>query len=267
MKTDLKRRLHSILSQAAEGDYLSRTFDVFLMGLISVNVLAVVFETVPGLPAQVRSAFRILEIFSVAVFTVEYASRLWTCTLDERFKNAIWGRIRFALAPLMLIDLLAILPFYLPMLIPCDLRFVRAIRLLRLVRLVKMGRYSRSLKLLGRVLANKKEEIFVTLFVGAIFLVVASSAVYLIERDVQPESFSSIPAAMWWGVTALTPVGSGGMAPMTTAGKLIGGVIAVLGIGMFALPAGILGSGFVEEIRKPGRKRLVCPHCGKEIAR
>jgi len=267
MKTNVKRRLYEILNEPAEGDGLSRAFDIFLMALISINVLAVVFETVQGLPAQVRSALRILEVVSVGVFTAEYLSRLWTCTIDDRFKKAVWGRIRFALAPLMLIDLVAILPFYLPMLIACDLRFVRAIRLLRLSRLAKMGRYSRSLKVLGRVVVNKKEEILITLFVGAIFLVIASGAVYLIERDVQPDSFSSIPAAMWWGVTALTPLGSGGMAPETSAGKLIGGIIAVLGIGMFALPAGILGSGFVEEIQKSREESLTCPHCGKKIAR
>jgi voltage-gated potassium channel len=185
--------------------------------------------------------------------------------LDERFKNPVFGRLRYVLTPLALVDLIAILPFYLPMVMRVDLRFVRVVRLLRMFRLVKIGRYSRSFKLLGRVIKNKKEDILITLFAGAVILVVASSAMYLVERNVQPDSFSSIPAAMWWGVITLTTVGYGDVTPVTTIGKIIGGIIAVLGIGMFALPAGILGSGFVEEVEKMRSKRVKCPHCGKHL--
>lgn len=261
----VRRKLYEMLSEPADGDRVSRGVDIFLMALISLNVFAVVIETVQGLPTQLRSVLRVIEVGSVAIFTVEYLSRVLVCTLDRRFRHPLWGRLLFALTPLALVDLLAILPFYLPMLIHLDLRFLRAVRLVRLFRLVKMGRYSRSLKLLGRVVSNAKAEIFITLFVGAIILVLSSSAVYLAEREAQPDRFPNIPASMWWGVVTLTTVGYGDMAPVTTMGRIIGSMIAILGVGMFALPAGILASGFVEEMSKLREKRMVCPHCGKNF--
>jgi voltage-gated potassium channel len=140
------------------------------------------------------------------------------------------------------------------MIIHFDLRFVRVLRLLRLSRLIKLGRYSDSLKTLGNVFKGKKEELLITAFALAILLILASSLMYFAENEVQPQAFSSIPAAMWWGIATLTTVGYGDIYPVTTLGKLMGSVIAVLGIGMFALPAGILSSGFAEKIKKAERR-------------
>ena len=162
-------------------------------------------------------------------------------------------------------DLIAILPFYLPMIMLIDLRFVRVLRLFRLLRVFKLGRYSESLRTLANVLKRKKEELFITIFVVMILLIIASSLMYFIENEAQPEIFSSIPSAMWWGVATLTTVGYGDAYPVTPVGKLLGAVIALLGIGMFALPTGILGSGFVEEMQRKREKRKICPNCGKEI--
>ncbi|MCI0486018.1 MAG: ion transporter, partial [Blastocatellia bacterium] len=190
---------------------------------------------------------------------------LWSCTTDKSFERPIAGRIRFALTPLALIDLVAILPFYLPMIFALDLRFVRILRLFRVLRLFKMARYSESLKTLGNVLKLKKEELVVSLLVLSILLVFASSLIYYAENESQPEVFSSIPAAMWWGIATLTTVGYGDIYPVTPAGKILGAIIAVLGIGMFALPAGVLASGFAEEIQKRRREKNLCPHCGNDI--
>ena len=164
-----------------------------------------------------------------------------------------------------LVDLAAILPFYLPLFIKLDLRFVRALRLLRLFRIFKMGRYSSALQMLGRVVRAKKEEIFITALVLIMLLVVASGLMYYIEKDAQPKQFSSIPSAMWWGVATLTTVGYGDVYPVTAAGKILSAVIAILGIGLFALPTGILASGFIEELHKKETGKIICPHCGKEI--
>jgi len=174
------------------------------------------------------------------------------------------GRFRFALSAMPMIDLLAVLPFYLPFL-GLDLRFMRAVRLFRLFRVAKLARYSEALRTFCRVLGAKKEELGVTLFTLFLLLLLASCLAYYAERDAQPEAFSSIPAAMWWGVCTLTTVGYGDVCPVTALGKGIAAVIAVLGIGMFALPAGILGSGFVEEIQKRKKCLQRCPHCGWEI--
>lgn len=268
----VKRRLFEILEVASAGDLQSRAFDVFIITLIILNVIAVILETVESLYLQFMLFFAIFELFSVAIFTIEYILRLWTCTIDNKFKSSssrfinIKGRIRFAATPLAIVDLLAILPFFLPMIIPYDLRFARALRLFRLFRLLKMARYSNALKTLGNVFKEKKEELFITLFSVLIILIFASSLMYFIESEAQPEAFGSIPLAMWWGVVTLTTVGFGDVYPITPLGRFLGAIVALLGIGLFALPAGILASGFADEIRSSRERRIrVCPHCGKDI--
>jgi len=220
-------------------------------------------ETVDTIAASYSSFFHIFEIVSIVVFTVEYLIRFWICTADQRYRHPVFGRVRYIVTPMAVVDLLAILPFYLPLLIPFDLRFSRALRLMRLFRVFKFGRYTSALHILGRVLRNKKAELYICIFTIMILLIVASSIMYFVERQAQPEQFSSIPATMWWGVATLTTVGYGDVYPVTVFGKLIGALIAVLGIGMFALPAGILASGFAEEFLRDERKK--CPHCGRAI--
>jgi voltage-gated potassium channel len=266
VKQRVKQRLFRILEIAESGDTPSRVFDIFIMTLISLNVVAVILATVKVLEVRYSAVFRSFEVFSVAVFTIEYTLRLWTSTSSQKYKHPVIGRFRFATTPLALVDLIAILPFYLPMFIPFDLRFVRALRLVRLFRLFKMGRYSKSLRILGEVLRAKKEELVITVFVVFILLVVASSLMYYVETEAQPESFSSIPSAMWWGVCTLTTVGYGDVSPITPLGKFLGSVIALLGIGVFALPAGILASGLVETIEDRRQRFKTCPHCGKKLA-
>ena len=246
----IKERLYEILEVAAVGDIPSKLFDIFIMALITLNVIAVILATVERFDSQYQYYFRIFEIFSVTIFTIEYLLRLWTCTINKNFRNSITGRIRYMLTPLAIIDLLAILPFYLPMIIPLDLRFIRAVRLFRLFRLFKMGRYSKAVFILKKVLKEKKEELVLIIFVIFLLLIIFSSLMYFIEKEAQPEAFSNIPEAMWWGIITLTTVGYGDVYPITPLGKILGALIAFLGIGMFALPAGILGSGLVEIVRK-----------------
>jgi len=260
----VKRRVYEILERAAPDDRTSKAVDIGIMILILLNVAAVTLETVQGLYRRYSSFFWAFEALSVGVFTLEYILRLWSCTTEVRFSRPVAGRLRFATTPLAVVDLLAVLPFYLPMLLPLDLRFIRAIRLFRLFRLFKLGRYSESLRLLGVVLRARKEELIMTVFTISVLLIISSSLMYFVENEAQPQAFSSIPEAMWWGIVTLTTVGYGDVYPVTPLGKVLGAVIALLGIGMFALPAGILGSGFIEEVqRRKGRR--TCPHCGREI--
>lgn len=211
------------------------------------------------------AGLRYFEVFSVAVFTVEYLARLWVCTLDPRYGGAVRGRLRYARTPLAVIDLLAILPFYLPFFVAMDLRYLRALRLFRLFRILKMARYSVSLAIMARVVVRSREELLSTLFSAAVLLVIAASLMYHVEHDAQPGLFTSIPASMWWGVATLTTVGYGDMYPITPLGKLLAAMMAVVAVGAFALPAGILSSGFMEEIQALRRARQGtrhCPHCG-----
>jgi voltage-gated potassium channel len=165
----------------------------------------------------------------------------------------------------LLVDILAILPFYAGLAFPgaafADLRFIRALRLLRIVRLLKLGRYSSSIRTLGAVLRAKKNELTVSALAMLLVLVLASAFLFYAENEAQPEMFASIPSAMWWVASTVTTLGCD-VAPVTPAGKLLGVAIALLGIGLFALPAGILGSGFVEAARRT-RHQAICPHCGK----
>jgi voltage-gated potassium channel len=265
MNKKIRRHVFEILEVSKAGNLPSKIFDIFIITLISLNILAVIMETVESLMFRWGKFFEIFEIISVVIFTVEYLLRLWSCTSDRQYSKRIRGRIRFAFTPLAIIDLIAILPFYLPMLIGVDLRFVRALRLFRIFRVFKFGRYSQSLRSMANVLRAKKEELIITGFTIFIMLIVVSSLMYYFEHEAQPEAFSSIPAAMWWGVASLTTVGYGDIYPVTAVGKFLAGVIAVLGIGLFALPAGIIASGFIEEFQKKRGKQTICPHCGKVI--
>jgi len=228
-----------------------------------LNVLALVLETVQEIQQAIPGTLYAFEAFSVAVFTVEYVLRLWSVTAAEKYRRPVVGRLRFALTPLALVDFLAVLPFYVPG-TGLDLRVVRILRLFRLFRVAKLGRYSKALSTFGRVAIAKRAELLTTFSILLMLLILASSLMYYAENEAQPDKFSSIPAAMWWGVATLTTIGYGDIYPVTGIGKLLAGAVAVLGIGMFALPTGILGAAFVEEIQGAEKRPAVCPHCGKE---
>lgn len=260
----MKALLISVFFSVDPENRPSRFFNIGMLILISLNVIAVILATVNSIYLRHKVFFDAFEVFSVIVFTIEYVLRLWLCTSQRGFEPSVSGRIKFALQPLQLIDLIAILPFFLPV-VGLDLRFVRAVRLFRLFRLFKIGRYSQSLRTISNVLKSKKEELWITVFTGFILLIFASSLMYIVENNAQPDKFKSIPDAMWWGAATLTTVGYGDIYPVTILGKILGSIIAMLGIGLFALPAGIVASGFASEIQKNKREKKICPHCGKEI--
>ncbi|MEZ5966093.1 MAG: potassium channel family protein [Planctomycetota bacterium] len=249
----LRRRVHRLLEVAADGDRLSRAVDLGLVLLILANVTAVVLDSVPRIHARYGDAFGAFETFSLVVFGLEYALRLWSCPENPRFADPVRGRLRCARQPMMLIDLLSVLPGLLTMQ-ALDLRMLRAVRLLRLLRLLKLTRYSSSLQTFGRILRSKAPELVSTLVVMLLLLVMASSLMFVLENDANP-AFDSIPTAMWWGIATFTTVGYGDITPITPAGRLLGGMVAILGIAMFAIPAGVLGAAFVEEQqRRRGRR-------------
>jgi voltage-gated potassium channel len=257
-------RVYELLDVAAPGDRLGRAIDIFMVALIVANVTVATVETIKPVYERWAVEFHVFDAISVTLFTIEYLLRLWSCTHDAAYRDPVSGRLRFALTPLALVDLLAILPFYVHFL-GMDLRFLRALRLFRIFRILKLARYSAALKLIGRAIRSKKEELLVTLFILALLLLMSSSLVYYAEYDVQPDKFSSVPETMWWGVVTLTTVGYGDMYPVTVLGKLLAGFIAILGIGTFALPTAILGSAFMEQLQQKRRRPLKCPHCGQEI--
>ena len=256
----MREKLYYLL----EGEVATRaqlTVRLAIQALIVLNVAAVILGTVEPIATQHALALLYFEWASVAIFTIEYATRVAVCTVDPAYREPIRGRVRFALSPLALVDLLAIAPAYLPF-FAADMRSVRALRLLRVFRIFKLARYSRAVRSLGQAIESKLPELGVMLFTLTIILVFASSILHWAERDAQPEAFSSIPAAAWWAIATLTTVGYGDITPITPLGKLAAAMVALLGIGLFALPAGLLGSAFVNQLSgEPSR----CPHCGGEI--
>jgi voltage-gated potassium channel len=239
---------------------------LFLLNLILLNLVAVILETVPDLASRYGVAFDVFEAVSVAIFSVEYLLRLWSCTSNPKYRHPILGRIRFALTPLALVDLIAIAPAYVPGDVFLDLRYVRVVRLVRLLRVLKMARYSQTLRTFSNVVGARAWDLGLIGFFLVVLLIVASITMYFAEHDAQPEVFSSVPAAMWWAVVTLTTVGYGDIYPVTPLGKLFGSIIALLGIGFFALPAGLLAAGFAEEIHREREGKKCCPHCGKELS-
>jgi voltage-gated potassium channel len=187
--------------------------------------------------------------------------RVWAVGAAAKYGNKTGGRLRFAVTPLALVDLAAILPILLSL--SADLRVLRIIRFARLARLMKIARYSRATALVGRVVARTKDALIIAGVSVLGLIVIAASLMYYAEREAQPQAFSSIPKAMWWAVITITTVGYGDVYPATNIGRLIGGLIAIAGIASFAFPTAILGAGFLAEMERPHSK--VCTSCGADL--
>lgn len=261
-----RRKTYELFSPS-KGGKVGFYIDAGIMILIVASVVAVILETVDYFSANFGGFFYGFEVVATAIFTIEYVGRLWAAVEDGEYQSPVFGRLKFARQPLVIIDLVAILPFYLSFVgIGVDLRFLRALRLVRLLRLLKLARYSESLQAFGHVIRSKKEELAVAFGSNAMLLVLASSTMYYVEHGAQPDAFSSIPATMWWGIATLTTVGYGDVAPVTPTGRALGGLIALIGIGLFALPAAVLASGFMDVIEDNDNSEYShCPHCGESL--
>jgi voltage-gated potassium channel len=253
-----------------EGDPLGVVFNFFIVALIITNVLVLILESEAWLYAAYGPWFDYFEIFSVAVFTVEYLLRVWVCVEHEEYARPIAGRLRYMVSFMAIVDLLAILPFYIVGLMGGYSRVLRLLRLFRLFRMLKLVRYSNALSTMSRVLKNKREEIIITMLVLIIVIIISSTLMYYAENQAQPDKFPSILASMWWAIITLVTVGYGDVYPVTGLGRAFGALTALFGVALFALPAGLIGAGFMEEIDRQreaaeGRKKVICPHCGRDI--
>jgi voltage-gated potassium channel len=265
---DIKKRIYLLLDPNNKADYSARLVNTFLILMVLINALSFVLLTVKEYQEDYLEVFKDFEIFSVFVFTIEYALRVWTSSLNKEYAEPRKGVIKYLLSPLALIDLMAILPAYLQFFGIIDLRMLGLLRYSRLLRIFKLKRHVRTLQIIWKVFASKKEEMIIALLTILFLLVVFSTLVYIAEHHVQPDKFSSIPATMWWGITTLTTVGYGDMVPITPLGKFFAGVAAIFGIGVFAFPAGIMSAGFAAQLQKKAerKKSMICPHCGERIS-
>lgn len=267
-KYHLRRRIYEALEVSDKKGTLSWYVDLFIMALILANVAAIVLSSVSAIMLEHMMFFYWFEFISVMIFTVEYILRVLTINYKYKYRRPVLGNLRFMLSTMGLIDFLAILPFYLPFL-GVDFRAVRLLRIFRLFRLFKFARYIKALVLIEKVIKEKRAALSISLMLTFILLLLTSTLMYYIENPVQPHVFSSIPSTMWWGIATLTTVGYGDMVPISPLGKFLGGIIAVIGVGLFALPAGILASGFSKHLGKElsdiENKEGYCPCCGQEL--
>lgn len=243
---------------SAPDDIPGRLFDAAIIALIILNTIAVIIETMAGVQERWGAALDTFEMVSVAVFIAEYLLRLWSITAEPGFSHPVWGRLRWMGTPFAIIDILAIIPAF----VGVDLRFVRVLRVLRVL---KLGRYAESVQILSNVMRRSRADLLTSFALVMFALVLTASFMYYAEHEAQPDRFSSIPAAMWWGIVTLTTIGYGDVVPVTDAGRLIGSVSALAGILALALPVGILASGFTQELENRRRRATNCPHCGEEI--
>lgn len=262
-----KTRIFRLVEKGSHGQRLNRLFDYFIMSLILLSVISIILESISEINIEYGKILNGFDLFTIIVFSIEYIMRLYVSDLTHPSTNRIKSALKFIFSAAGLIDLLAILPFYLPMLIKMDLRFLRVLRLTRFLRILKVSRYNDSLNLIWTVIKEKKSELAVTGFVTFLILLLASFIMYYVEGEKQPEQFPNILSAFWWAVATLTTVGYGDVYPITGLGKMISGLIAVLGIGLVALPTGLISAGFMNKIesRKQTKQDNVCPHCGKAI--
>ena len=236
-------------SDASKGRIASRIFDSLIMTLIVFSVLSVFICTFTIPEWLFRILIRI-EFVSIIIFTIEYALRIWTANYLFPELGPVRSRIQYITSPMAIIDLISILPFLVPVLHTYNLVGVRVFRLVRLLRVFKLNRYSDALAAIGDVFRSKAQQIVASVFFVFIILILASLLIYYAEHDAQPDQFENAFSGLWWAVATLTTVGYGDIYPITPLGRFLGAIIAILGIGMVAVPTSILSSGFMEKLEK-----------------
>lgn len=238
-------------------------FQIFIMSLILLNVTAIIVESEEWVSSEHRTYLEWFEAASLCIFAGEYALRL--ALYRMRGDTRRFALARFAASPMMLVDLIVIIPLFLPFL-GVDTRVVRILRILRLFAIFKLARMNDSIAKFVGVIRAKASDLGLAFMILILAMVLASTLMYYAERDAQPEVFSSISASMWWGVVTFTTIGYGDTIPITPLGRAIGAVVALLGIAVYAIPTGIMATAF-NEYRKRKDGGDTCPHCGKGIDR
>ena len=245
---NIRKQTYQIIEKHAGGK-LGFSINLFLVILIISSVIAVILESDKGFSSNYQSSLNLFEFFAFSIFTIDYILRIWIAPEGNtnQQKSDLKKRLRYMITPMAIIDLLAILPFFLGFFISDDFILLRS---LRLIRAFKLTRYARSMDVLLSVLKYEATTFFSAFFILGIIIILTATGMHLIEGEIQPEAFGSIAKSLWWATITLTTVGYGDVIPITAMGKLLGGVIAISGITMAALPAGIMASGFSAEVNR-----------------
>ena len=266
----LKKRVFEVISKAESGDRLSHIFDGTIMSLIILSVVSIVLESYESIAARYIVVFRVFEDITVFVFTVEYLLRIWTA--DLLYPEAKHPYFKYIRSFMAIVDLAAILPFFLPF-VSVDLRFLRMIRLLRLFRLLrvlKFGRYFEALNVVIKVIKRSAAQLIISIILCAFVMLFSAIIMYSVENPVQPEQFPNVISSLWWAICTLTTVGYGDVYPITHLGRFFAAVISLVGIGIIAIPTGIIAAGFSSVINERAESRTedeksYCPYCGHKL--
>ncbi len=244
----VRQKVHALVWPSAYGGRLHEYFDTFIVMWVVISVVAVVLESVESLHFILNLEFIILDTVAVSIFTLEFMMRSYSAPEDPKYAGSVSGRINFMKSPGSVIDILAILPFFLEALLHhlLDLRFLRVFRLMRLL---KLTRYTGATKTLGSVLRREWPVLGASAFVMMLLVVLTASLGYLFEHEAQPDKFENIPQAIYWAVITLASVGYGDISPVTPMGRTMTIILALLGIGIFAIPAALLSSAFTDQLR------------------
>ncbi len=244
-----RQKMHALVFPSSRGGALHNIFDLFIAFWVVISVIAVVLESVQSISYILHLEFIILDVIAVMIFTIEYCMRLYCCVEEPGFQRAFAGRVKQAKTFSSVIDLLAIVPFFLEALLHhlLDLRFLRVFRLLRLL---KLTRYTKATATLTKVIVREWPVMGASAFIMLLMVVLTASLGYLFEHDAQPEKFENIPQSIYWAVITLASVGYGDISPVTPAGRIMTIILALMGIGIFALPAAVLSSAFTDQLNK-----------------
>lgn len=241
-----KKRIFDIIQIGHDYDTVSRGFDFFIMGMVLLNLAIAILDTfdftIPWRPVMLT-----IEAFTVICFTIEYILRIWTAEYlypRETRANAVR---RYVTSFSGIVDLLSFLPFYLPVFFPAGVVAFRMLRIIRIFRLFRVNSYYDALNVIGDVVRSKKDQLLSSIFIILILMTASSLCMYSLEHDVQPNVFKNAFSGLWWSVSTLLTVGYGDIYPITLAGRIFGIIITFLGVGMVAIPTGILSAGFVEQ--------------------
>ena len=261
-KVGFKNSVFKIIDDHKSRKPLNRLFHGILFALIILSSLLLIFETVKSFYGPCKVYFFYLEVFCMVFFSLEYLLRIYTATEISKYHQPVLGRLSYLLTPLMLIDLLSLIPFYL-ILFSSDYTGFYIFNIFRVLRLLKAIRYVDAFTVIGNVFYAKRAQLTISFIFILFVFVFASSIIYMAEKDAQPEKFNDIPSAMWFTIATITTVGYGDVYPITNLGKLTGGLISIIGLILFAIPTSILTSGFLQVNENKGKHK--CPHCGKEL--
>ena len=242
-----RRRIYEIVEIGAAGDRVSRAYDLFYTLTIVLNLAATVMDTYDGLHAKFALLFDAVELVTVLAFAVDYILRLYTADFKYRGDSRGKAALKYAASFGGLVDLISFLPVYLPFFFPSGAAAFRLVRVIRIFRLFRINAYYDSLNVITSVLSSKRNQLVSSVSIILVLMLASSLCMYSLENEAQPEVFSNAFSGIWWAASTLLTVGYGDIYPVTTMGRILGIVITFLGVGMVAIPTGIISAGFVEQ--------------------